>query len=170
VLAVAGVIALLVKGQIHDLLKLKVNLGEGLMLLAVLCWATYALLVKKLSGKYSGFCLFFYATLFGAMLLFGLAFTENWIQQIRSISTASLWSVIYMGVFASGIGYLLYTLSIARIGPTRTSSFVYSLVPIFVAALALFFFGEPPTLVMFVSTTGILLGLWLMMAPSPNYS
>jgi len=169
VVAVVGVIALLVKGQIQNVLKFRFSSGDGLMLLAVLCWATYALLIRKLSVKYSGFCLFFYATLFGVIVLLGLGFTENWIRQIRSISTASLWSVIYMGAAASGIGYLLYTLSIAKIGPTRTASFVYSLVPIFVATLALIFFGEPPTMIMFISTAGILLGLRLMMTPSGQH-
>jgi drug/metabolite transporter (DMT)-like permease len=164
VIALVGVIALLVKGQIQNLLMLNVGRGDGLMLLAVLSWAVYALLVKTLSEKYSGFCLFFYATLFGVIMLLGLAFTEDWTWQIKSVSAASFWSIIYMGAIASGIGYLLYTLSIGKIGPTRTSSFVYSLVPIFVAILALLFFDEPITAVMIVSMAGILLGLRLLMA------
>jgi len=167
VIAVVGVIALLVKGQSQNLLKLNVGQGDGLMLLAVLSWAIYALLVKTLSKKYSGFCLFFYATLFGVIMLLGLAFTEDWIWQIKNLSVTSFWSIIYMGAVASGIGYLLYTMSIGKIGPTRTSSFVYSLVPIFVAILALFFFDEPITAVMIVSMAGILIGLRLLMAQRP---
>jgi drug/metabolite transporter (DMT)-like permease len=168
VIALVGVIALLVKGQIQNLLMLNVGRGDGLMLLAVLSWAVYALLVKTLSEKYSGFCLFFYATLFGVIMLLGLAFTEDWTCQIKSVSAASFWSIIYMGVIASGIGYLLYTLSIGKIGPTRTSSFVYSLVPIFVAILAVLFFDEPITAVMIVSMAGILVGLHLLMAQRPT--
>ena len=164
-----GVLVLLTKGQIQHVLKFNMNLGDGLMLLAIISWAIYALLIKRLSEKYSGFCLFFYATLFGVIMLSGLAFTENWTWQINSISTASFWSLIYMGVVASGIGYLLYTLSIGKIGPTRTSSFVYSLVPIFVAVLALLFFDEPITAVMIISAAGILLGLRLMMVPKASH-
>lgn len=169
VIAVVGVIALLIKGQIQNLLKLHVGHGDVLMLLAVLSWAIYALLVKTLSEKYSGFCLFFYATLFGVIMLLGLAFTEDWTWQIKTVSAASFWSIIYMGAVASGIGYLLYTLSIGKIGPTRTSSFVYSLVPIFVAILALLFFDEPITAVMLVSMAGILLGLRLLIAQRPAH-
>jgi drug/metabolite transporter (DMT)-like permease len=135
---------------------------------AVLNWAAYALLIKKLSNRYTGLCLFFYAVLFGTIMLLALAFTEGWIRQIESISTASLWSIIYMGAAASGIGYLLYTVSIGRIGPTRTSGLVYSLVPVFVAALALLFFGEPVTPVMMISAGAILLGLRLMMEQRPS--
>jgi drug/metabolite transporter (DMT)-like permease len=68
-----------------------------------------------------------------------------------------------MGVGASGIGYLLFNLSVAKIGPTRTAGFVYSLVPVFVAILALLFFAETITLVMIASGGLILLGLRLMM-------
>jgi drug/metabolite transporter (DMT)-like permease len=163
-IAVVGVIVLLAHGQLQNLMKLNVNRGDGLMLLAVISWAVYALLVRRLSEKYSGLCLFFYAVLFGTIMLLALAFTEGWTRQMESISTASLWSIIYMGAAASGIGYLLYTLSIGRIGPTRTASFVYGLVPIFVAALALLFFGEPITPVMIISAGGVLLGLRLMLA------
>ena len=151
------------------MLKFKVNLGDGLMLLAVINWAIYALLVKRLSEKYLGFCLFFYATLFGVIMLIGLAYTEHWTQHIDSISMASFWSLIYMGAVASGIGYLLYTLSIGKIGPSRTSSSVYSLVPIFVAVLALLFFDEPITAIMMISVAGILLGLHLMMVPRTSH-
>ena len=164
-IAVVGALVLLTKGQMQNLLKFNMNLGDGLMLFAVISWAIYALLVKRLSEKYSGFCLFFYATLFGVVMLIGLAFTENWTWYINSISMASFWSLIYMGAVASGVGYLLYTLSIGKIGPTRTSSFVYSLVPIFVAVLALLLFDEPITAVMMISVAGILLGLRLMMSP-----
>ena len=167
--AVVGALVLLTKGQMQNLLKFKVNLGDGLMLLAVINWAIYALLVKRLSEKYSGFCLFFYATLFGVIMLIGLAYTEHWTQHIDSISMASFWSLIYMGAVASGIGYLLYTLSIGKIGPTRTSSSVYSLVPIFVAVLALLFFDEPITAIMMISVAGILLGLHLMMVPRTSH-
>lgn len=168
VIAVAGTIALLVRGQIQNMLQFKVNQGDGLMLLAVCSWGIYALLVKTLSERYSGLYLFFFATLFGTIMLLGLAFTENWIRQLEGISTASVWSIIYMGAAASGVGYLLYTLSIGEIGPTRTSSLVYSLVPIFVATLAWIFFGEPITTIMVISVVAILIGLRLMMGRRPG--
>jgi drug/metabolite transporter (DMT)-like permease len=89
---------------------------------------------------------------------------------IQNISRASLLSVIYMGVCGSGLGYLLYNLSIREIGPTRTSSFVYSVIPLIVAVLALLFFQQPITPIMIASMILILSGLQMMLAvrrPSP---
>jgi drug/metabolite transporter (DMT)-like permease len=69
---------------------------------------------------------------------------------------------MYMGVGASGIGYLLYNLSIAGIGPTKTAGLVYSAVPVFVALLALLLLGETLTPELLISVALILLGLNLV--------
>ena len=126
------------------------------------------LLVKKLLARYDSFTLTFYATLFGVLLLLPLAPGEGAIAQLAEISRASAVSVLYMGVCASGLGYLLYNLSIREIGPTRTSSFVYSVIPLIVAGLALLFFQQAITLIMIVSAGLILIGLHLMLASAPT--
>jgi drug/metabolite transporter (DMT)-like permease len=139
------------------------NRGDLLMLCSVTSWVVYALLIKKLLKFYSGFTLTFYAALFGVAALFFLVLSENFFEQVCAISATSIWAVLYMGVCASGLGYLLYNLSIDKIGPTKTSSFVYSFVPIFVAILASLFFDESITLIMISSICLIILGLYFMM-------
>ncbi|MFQ5824220.1 MAG: DMT family transporter [bacterium] len=161
-IVVIGVILLIIKGKISNLIGLNLNLGDSLMLCAVLSWVIYSLLIKKLSNKYSSFTLTFYATLFGVLLLLIFALTEDCFRQIKEISIVSFCSVLYMGIAASGIGYLFYNLSIARIGPTKTSGFISSLVPIFVALLAWLFFSEPITLIMVLSIAFVLYGLNMM--------
>ena len=163
VLAFCGVITLLVRGDINALLALQFNVGDGLMLCATLSWVCYALIIKKLSGIYNSFTLTFYALLFGVILLLFLTATEHPIRQLASISANSILSILYMGICASGVGYLLYNISIHDIGPTRTSSFVYSIVPILVAILAYLFFAEPFTLSMGLSIFAIVVGLLLML-------
>lgn len=166
--AVTGVLILLTKGDIDNLIGLKINMGDGLMLLSVLSWVVYALFIKSLSKKYAGFTLTFYATLAGVVLLFVIALKEDYIHQTSNISLTSLCSVIYMGIFASGIGYLLYNLSIANIGPTKTSGFVYSCVPVFVAVLSFIFFNQPVTFVMILSILLIITALRFIMKNEKN--
>jgi len=127
------------------------NIGDLLMLLAVISWAAYGIIIKKLISRYSGLTLTFYAFAFGVLELLLLTIFENPIEQARTMSLASLISILYMGIFASAVGIWLYNLSIEAIGPTRTSSVVYSLVPIFTAILAGQFFAEPITAVMIIS-------------------
>lgn len=166
IIALLGVLILLFQGKLANLLAINVNSGDAIMLLAVLSWIVYALTVKDLVHRYSGYTITFYATLTGVVLLFFLSLREDVANQIKSISTASILAVVYMGVFASGLGYLAYNLSIREIGPTRTSSFVYSLVPVLVAFLAFLFFRQAVTVVMGISLVLILFGLRFMLQKS----
>ena len=129
------------------------------MLCSVLSWGIYALLIKRMVRKYTEFTLTYYATLFGVIFLIGLAGMENQGYPAVDASMISLGSVLYMGLCASGAGYLLYNTSIRRIGPTKTSSMVYSMVSVFVAILARIVFNEPITVMMVLSVGFILLGL-----------
>jgi drug/metabolite transporter (DMT)-like permease len=163
-IAFFGVLLLLSRGDIDTFLDLRFNKGDLLMLLSVISWMVYALLIRTMLDRYSGFTLTFYATLFGVVMLLFLAPQEAPLGNIQEISRASLLSVIYMGIGGSGLGYLLYNLSIREIGPTRTASFVYSVIPLIVAVLALLFFQQPITPIMIASMILILLGLRMMLA------
>ncbi len=163
VLALLGVLVLISRGDLAVILAVRFNKGDVLMLLSVASWVIYALLVRAMLARYSGFALTYYATLFGVALLLLLAPLEAPLTAIREISHASILAVLYMGICGSGLGYLLYNLSIREIGPTRTSSFVYSVIPIIVAVLALLFFAQTITLVMVASMALILIGLRMML-------
>jgi drug/metabolite transporter (DMT)-like permease len=159
VLALLGVLTLLTRGNVTTLLTLELNRGDGLMLCAVLCWVVYSLIIKQLSQRYSGLTITFYAAVAGVGQLLVLASLERWWLQLATLSLASWIAIVYMGVAASGVAYLLFNLSIQQVGPTRTASVVYSLVPIFVAGLAWLFFREPLTATMVASMGLILLGV-----------
>lgn len=163
-IAFFGVLILLGRGDVGAVLTLRFNKGDLLMLLSVVSWMVYALMIRTMLEKYSGFTLTFYATLFGVLILLFLAPQEAPFGRIQEISRASLLSVIYMGICGSGLGYLLYNLSIREIGPTRTSSFVYSVIPLIVAVLALMFFQQSITPIMIASMALILIGLQMMLA------
>lgn len=157
-IALFGVLALLSKGDLGNLVGLQINRGDGLMLCAVLSWVVYSLLIKILSQRYSSFTVSFYAAGFGVGWLLLLSLREDWTAVAR-LSPAAIASLVYMGIGASGLGYFLYNLSVKAIGPTRASSSVYSLVPVFVALLAFAFFRQPITALMLFSMGLIILGL-----------
>lgn len=158
-IASVGVLILITQGQMSILLQLNFNRGDVLMVVAVLSWVIYSLIIRQLSTRYSGYTVTFYAALFGVMQLALLALPQGAIAQARVMSVASGLSILYMGIGASGIGYFLYTLSVKDVGPTRTSSFIYSFVPVFAALLAFLFFREPITPIMLLSMTLIITGL-----------
>jgi drug/metabolite transporter (DMT)-like permease len=158
-IAILGVLILLTSGNLASLLQLQFNVGDLLMLGAVLCWACYSIALRYLSPRYSGLALSYYSALFGVAQLLLCVIPELRNDGLPTLSWQSILGVFYMGIGASGIGYLLFTLSTQRIGPTKSTSIVYSGVPVWVALLAWLFFGEPVTPWMVVSMGLILLGL-----------
>lgn len=158
-----GVLVLLSSGDLNLILNMDIRYGDLLMLVAVVNWVVYSLIIKSLSRKYDSLTLTFFATLFGVVFLLFLSYFEGGFTQIVNISKISLISIVYMGVFASGLGYLLYNISIVKVGPTKTASIVYSCVPIFVAILSLVFFNEVFTISLIISIVCIIFGLNLIL-------
>ena len=158
-----AVLALLCGTDPERLFARDLNRGDLFMLAAVGSWTIYAIAVKRLSTRYSSYTLTFYATLFGVGCLLILVPLDQAIVLLQQSTSGTIYAVLYMGVFGSGIGYLTYNLSVHHIGATRTSSFVYSVIPILVAVFAWLFFGEGIRVVMVASAVMILLGLRLMM-------
>ncbi len=160
-IAFVGVMILVSKGKLSIITGMEFNRGDLLMLTAVVSWAIYALIVKRMLHQYSAITVTFLSALFGVGVLVILVIPENLSDQLRAISLESVLAVAYMGVIASGLGYLFYNLSIRQLGPTRTSGFVYSTVPLLTAFLAFLFFSEPVTLTMCVSAVLVIAGLQL---------
>ena len=165
-IAILGVLVLLTDGNLTVLQQLQFNVGDLLMLCAVLCWACYSILLRYLGRRYSGLAMSYYGALFGVLQLLLLVMPELWQTGWPSLSWAAALGILYMGVGASGIGYLLFIISTQRIGPTKSTSIVYSGVPVWVALLAWLFFTEPVTPWMIVSMGLILLGLRTVLQPA----
>ncbi|MEM9088255.1 MAG: DMT family transporter [Cyanobacteria bacterium P01_F01_bin.53] len=164
-IAILGVLILLTNGNLTVLTQLGFNLGDILMLAAVLCWACYSILLRHLGKTFSGLAMSYYGALFGVAQLSLLVLPELANTGWPTLSWPSILGLGYMGIGASGIGYLLFTLSIQRIGPTKSTSIVYSGVPIWVALLAWLFFAESVTPWMLVSMALILIGLRTVLKP-----
>ena len=99
------------------------------------------------------------ASFWGVVVLLPLLAGGSTVERVLALSPRALAAIGYMGVCASGLGYVLYNVSIERIGPTRTASVVYSLLPVLVAALAWAAFDEPVTPLLAASVVVIVLGL-----------
>ena len=164
-IAILSILILLTSGNLAALLQLQFNAGDLLMLCAVVCWACYSILLRHLGERFSGLAMSYYAALFGVVQLIALVLPALLKTGLPSLSLATILGILYMGIGASGIGYLLFTLSTQRIGPTKSISIVSSGVPVWVALLAWLFFKEPVTPWMLLSMAFILFGLRTVLQP-----
>lgn len=76
------------------------------------------------------------------------------------IMTAPLFSILSLGVFASGIAYVWNTQVISFYGSARASSVSY-LIPVVALVSGFLFLGENPTSSQLIGGGVILLGIWL---------
>lgn len=139
-----------------------INGGDLLMMLAVMCWAVYAIVLRKTIASLSSQAATLGAMIVGVVMLTPLMFSEAPVSQLSNLSVVVAVSIVYMGTAASGLGYLLYTVSVRNIGPTRTAGIVYSLVPVLVALLSAVIFDEAVTAVTAASMGCVVGGLVMM--------
>lgn len=169
-LAFSGVLLLLTRGDASTLLRLKFGRGDLLMLGAVLCWVGYSLYFRHLLKRCHSFALTYYSALVAVLLLAFPAARENAGAQLRQASLNAFFALLYMGVFASGLGYLCYNFSIKTIGPTLTASVVYSVVPLLVVLLGYGFFDEPVTPAMALSAILVVGGIYVTLDSRLSHS
>lgn len=134
-MALLGVLLTITNWHLEQLLQLQHNMGELLMIIAVFCWASYSILVKKYIVHFKPIVMSFYAFLTCSIMVFPFALAEGMIQTSLSAPVSAWGSVFYMAIFASVLGYGIQQESIKQIGPAKTNIFI-NLVPVFSLILA----------------------------------
>ncbi|KAL6861397.1 hypothetical protein ACP4OV_017097 [Aristida adscensionis] len=140
-------------------------LGSVSMLGNVVGFALWLLLQRKLTSKYPAM---YSATAFMSLFSFIQAGALALSVQRCSVSVWALRgpveiaTVVYCGVVASGIGYLLLTYCVEKRGPVFTAAFS-PLSQIFVAGIDLFILHEPLYLGSVLGSVLVILGLYLVL-------
>lgn len=135
--------------------------GILLMFLAVLSAVAYTILAKKLVHKYNGIIITAWQSTLGAIMFlpFFLIFEVNRID-LSSILPESIWAILFLGIFGSGICFILFTVGIRELGATKANVYA-NLVPVVTAILSFFLLKEAMPLVKIIGILIVLLGLLL---------
>jgi len=137
----AGVLLTITAGNLALILSLDFNLGDLLMLTAVISWAAYSVFSKSKGGHLPAMALTYYSFLVCTICCIPLVIWDKPWLWIQGVPASAYGAVLYMSTFASVIGYLIQQIAIRQIGPGRTSIFV-NLVPIFSISLSILILGE----------------------------
>jgi drug/metabolite transporter (DMT)-like permease len=142
-----------------------VALGNALIVLGMMCYATYFLYSRSVVGRYGPVTVSFYVMLFASfgVLPFGLVAMRS--MQFSTISgTVWLW-VGYIVVFPTIVTYLLNIWALQRVSSNLVAVYIY-LQPLFAAAVApLVLRGERLTVRAAAAGLAIFVGLgWVILA------
>ena len=108
-------------------------LGDGMVVLAALAWATTSNLTKMaLRDEETGTAqeLVIWYSVVGWVMLTPWMLAETWGSGLPSPSSAEWATVAYLGLFSTVLTYVWFARGIDRIGPTAAASYVF-LVPVF---------------------------------------
>jgi len=159
-ISVAGVFVIAIRGSWGIFLSLSFNPGDIIIFFNTFVWAVYSTLGKKVMSSITPLEATTYATLVGVILLIPAAVWEWRGDVTYHMSWQAAISLVYLGVFASVIAFLLWNHCIARVGPTVAANF-YNLIPVYAIVMAYFFLDEKIQNYHLLGGTLVLIGVYI---------
>jgi drug/metabolite transporter (DMT)-like permease len=139
------------------------GIGDLMIVLAILVFATGAMLVQRLAVRIDALTISFIVHAIGAgLLLLQCASQAAWQGEWPKAASSPLaWTVLLLsGAISTGLGNLLWNRSIGIVGMARASVWIYWL-PLFSVSLSVIFLGEPLTRWHVLGLLLVLAGTWL---------
>ena len=135
--------------------------GILLLFIAVFAAVGYTLVARKLVEDYNPITITAYQSFYGLLMFLPLfLFRELPLPELDSISNSSLLAVLYLGVFGSGICFILLTLAIRELGAAKANIFA-NIVPVVTAFVSYMMLKEAMPLIkiggILVAIAGLLL-------------
>ncbi|SHL59358.1 DMT family transporter [Roseibium suaedae] len=154
-----GVAMIAAQGSLETLLKLTINPGDGLMLIACVFYAGYTLALRS-RPQISGLVFFTVLSIVAAITSIPGILYES-AAGILQVPTFKGWLIIlYVALGPSCLSQIFFMRGVELIGPARAGIFI-NLVPIFAAILAVLILGEDFRMHHALALTLVLGGIWL---------
>jgi drug/metabolite transporter (DMT)-like permease len=145
VVSLAGIATIVSEGDPARLLTLELNVGDIVVVIAMIFYALYSALLRKRPAMAP---LSFLAVTMGigTVLLLPVTIAEAVAgARMAPLNAGTLAALVYVVVFPSIVAYLCFNRGVQLIGPNRAGPF-FHLIPLFGVLLAIAFLGERPAL------------------------
>jgi drug/metabolite transporter (DMT)-like permease len=160
-ISLAGILAIVCRGDPAVLATLSLNKGDLIVLFGMVFWAAYTVFLRMKPAELPGFTMLACCGCVGVMLLLPLFVFEMLFLDGRvEFTVATVSAMLYVGIFPSFVGYVFWNRGVAEVGPNVAGIFVH-LMPAFGALLAWLFLDERIYLFHIVGIALILVGIAL---------
>jgi len=159
-LAFFGLLMLISKGDLSSIDFLS-NKGDFLILASAFTWSIYSAVNKKISLSYSPLLTILFLFLMMAIIISPFSIKTAAVQSVISLSLRGWISILFLGIFCSGVAYVLWAQALKEMDSVKVGAFLYfePFVTVFAAWLML---SEKITLVMILSGVIITIGVLLV--------
>lgn len=140
VLSLAGVSAIVARGDLATIHGLSFNHGDLLVFAAVVLWAIYSVLLRKRPTLHP--LSFLTVTIIVSVVLLAPLYAGEVLSgRATRFDQPTILAVGYLAIFPSVLAYLFYSRGVDLIGASRAGVFIH-LMPLFGSIMAILFLGE----------------------------
>ncbi|MDF1617697.1 DMT family transporter [Petrocella sp. FN5] len=157
ILAYLGVFLIIINGSKFEGVE---PIGDFLALGAAAMFAIYSVLMEKTSKDYHMIQLTRKVFLYGWMVLLFVVAVKGQPVTFEVINYRIVGSMLFLGVVASSLAFILWNNAIKAIGPVKTNQYIY-LIPVVTTIMSAWVLKEKITYMTLVGTLLILMGLYL---------
>ncbi len=156
-ISLAGVLTIILRGDLGALAGISFNKGDLMFAGALLSFGLYSALMPRRPMTHQ-LSLISFTTGCGALLLVPFSIWEYSTGVTLKFDVLTIATLVYVVIFPSTLAYLFFNRGIALIGPNRAAPF-FHLVPVFGSAMAILLLGEQPRLFHLVGYVLVLAGV-----------
>ncbi|MCM1310404.1 MAG: DMT family transporter [Bacteroides sp.] len=101
-------------------------LGDGLSLMAAICWSIYALLLRKLQAFYSAIVVTRKTFFYGLLTSLPLLLLEHSHITLETFTRPQVWiNLLILALFASSLAFVIWAWVISRMGAVKAGNYLY---------------------------------------------
>ncbi|SDQ78607.1 DMT family transporter [Virgibacillus salinus] len=162
ILSLVGAVWVVMDGKIFQLVEMSWNVGDGIMIGAIGCWAVYSITVKEYMHLFPQNAALLVMSGISIIVLFPFVVAEWIITGIPSslLTPMNLSSLVYLGIFPSFFALIFYNRAVRILGASQASVFL-NFLPIVTMIGAYFWLGESITIMKIIGAVAVISGVIL---------
>ncbi len=160
IIAMFGLLLLIGKGNITNVDLIK-NKGDLLVLASAFTWGVYSMVNKKISLSYSPLMTILYLFIMMAVIIIPFNLNAASVNSVVHLSLNGWISILFLGLFCSGIAYVIWAYSLRDLESAKVGAFLY-FEPLVTVLAAWVLLNESITVLMILSGAIITLGVVLV--------
>lgn len=160
VLALAGVLYVIAKGELDNLLAVRFTVGDAWIVAAAASWIGYSVLSQRWRSALPPAARTAAVIAGGVVVLLPFTAIEAWVVPQPALGWRAALLVVLAALLPGALSYTAYAYIQRELGASRTGLMLY-LAPLYAALLAWAVLGEPPRAYHAIGAALILPSIWL---------
>lgn len=160
IIAFVGLLLLISKGNPAKLNFLS-HKGDFLILASAFTWSVYSVVNKKITINYPPVMTILFLFIMMAVIIGPFTVNNEYFRAVSHLSAKVWGAVLFLGIFCSGISYVLWSQALSEMEATKTGAFLY-FEPFVTVISAWILLNESLTPIIIVSGVIIMFGVFLV--------